>query len=151
MDGNTRFPSARWLAETTSEHAPSISTALRGPPAGGAVAQWHTRARNSTAETNLGPTFTDLRHQPVVPAANQPVTVSAGGGSAGIATARLYWSRNGGAGKAGRSRSRPGIDLRHDSGAAAGTVVQFYVAATDSQGASASFRPGGRIPGRCTR
>ncbi|TMP98937.1 MAG: lamin tail domain-containing protein, partial [Verrucomicrobia bacterium] len=33
-------------------------------------------ARNSRFETNIGPTFSEFQHRPVVPAANEPVTVS---------------------------------------------------------------------------
>ncbi|MBL9173101.1 MAG: hypothetical protein JNL10_06170, partial [Verrucomicrobiales bacterium] len=103
-------------------------------------------ARNSTAETNLGPTFTDLGHQPVVPAANQPVTVSVQAADPqGIASARLYWSRNGGAWQSRVLSVPPDGRLSGTiPGSTAGTVVQFYVAATDSLGASAVFPSGGR-------
>src|SRR5206468_3663012 len=55
-------------------------------------------ARNSRFETNIGPTFADFQHRPVVPQANQPVTVSVRAEDPdGAGRCMPWWSANGGA------------------------------------------------------
>ncbi len=99
-------------------------------------------AENSRAEANVGPTFHEFQHGPVVPAANAPVTVSVAiDDPQGVASATLYYSAAGGAwtsvpmtldaatGKyAGVIPGRP-----------AATVVQFYVEATDGLGVKSTY------------
>lgn len=100
---------------------------------------------NSQRQTNIGPTFHSLRHEPAVPEPSQPVTVSVSASDPdSVASARLWYAVEGGA-----WRSVPmqrGLDNRF-----AGTIpgqlfarrVQFYVEATDGQGAVSQFPAAG--------
>ena len=103
-------------------------------------------AQNSRFESNIGPTFSALQHRPVVPAANQPVTVSVKATDPDAVTACvLWWSANGGAwNNAGMSPAATGCFEAIIPGFAAATVVQFYVQATDSLGAESTFPASGR-------
>lgn len=99
-------------------------------------------AVNSQRIANAGPTGDRLRHSPVIPTATIPVCVGADlSDPDGIASAVLFYSVNGGAWQqsamAGENGGRfyglvPGL--------ADGSVVQFYIQATDDAGAS-SFLP----------
>jgi hypothetical protein len=102
-------------------------------------------ARNSTAETNLGPTFANLRTSPVVPAPGKAVTVSVEAADPdGVASARVFWSANGGPWQNQTLAAQDGGRFVGSlPGAAAGTVVQFYVQAADALGAVASFPAAG--------
>jgi hypothetical protein len=103
-------------------------------------------AANSTSSTNLGPTFLGLSHSPLVPKAGEPVTIKVSAWDPqGVAAVDLRWVVNRSAGgplpmAAGAfSTAHPGYREYAATipGQAAGTVVQFYVQATDSLGASA--------------
>jgi hypothetical protein len=103
-------------------------------------------ARNSRFETNIGPTFRDFQHYPVVPQAAESVTVSVvADDPEGVAGCALWWSVNGGSWSsaamtpAGGSRFQATIP-----GNAAAAVVQFYVEATDALGAKSAFPARGR-------
>ena len=106
-------------------------------------------ARNSRWQPNLGPTFKNLQHSPVVPAANVPVTVSVEADDPdGIAAMTLWWSANGGAwsGAPMSPAPMPTASNRYSGtvpGFAARTVVQFFVAASDGLGATANFPAAG--------
>jgi hypothetical protein len=123
------------LARTVQLKVP----ALNGTP--GAV--------NSRHVPNLGPTFNNLRHAPVVPESLQPVTVSAGVNDPdGLSVVTLHYLVAGGA-----WRSAPmslGVQSPTFSrfsgtipGQAAGSVVQFYIQAADVLGAASAFPAGG--------
>lgn len=106
-------------------------------------------ARNSRYAANRGPTFRDLSHAPVVPSADQAVTVSVVASDPdGVASAVLRYAVNSGAFVAlpmtvtGASDS--GTQLAAQIPAQAeGSIVQFYVEAFDSTGASAFMPAGG--------
>jgi hypothetical protein len=79
---NTRLYFNR-VAQTTRLSVPP----LNGTP--GAV--------NSMFETNIGPTFSQFQHQPVVPPGSLPVTVSVRvQDPQGVTSCTLWWSLNGG-------------------------------------------------------
>lgn len=110
---------------------------------------WHGTpgARNSTYATNLGPTFTGFQHSPVVPQPSQAVTVSVSvADPQGVSAATLRWSANGGAWQSAAltptgAAAPPGYVNYAATlpGFVAGTLVQFYVQATDGLGANATF------------
>ncbi len=101
--------------------------------------------RNSTYQTNSGSTFTGFQHAPTVPNPNQAVTVSARVTDPdGVTSAKLYWSLNGGSWKnIALPISSTGLVAGSIPGAAAGTVVQFYLEATDVFGTVATFPAAG--------
>jgi hypothetical protein len=94
-------------------------------------------ARNSRYGTTIGPTFAQLQHAPVVPAASQPVTVSiVAQDPQGIASCQLLWSVNGGAFSTTNMTAGAGGSYSVTlPGYAAATLVQFYVRGTDGLGA----------------
>ncbi len=105
-------------------------------------------ARNSRYAPNIGPTFAQLRHAPVVPAANQPVTVSvAVEDPDGVSACQLFWSVNGGAFSNVAMTNAGGVYSGNIPGAAAAAVVQFFVRATDGLGAVSFFPAGGTNSG----
>ena len=103
-------------------------------------------AKNSRYLNNSGPTFAALRHDPVVPLAAQPVTVSvAAEDPDGVIVCQLEWSIT-----SGRSWTSVAMTPKGDglySGTipaqAAATVVQFYVRATDGAGAVSTYPSAG--------
>ena len=106
-------------------------------------------ARNSRWQPNLGPTFKNLQHSPVVPAANAPVMVTVEAGDPdGVAAMTLWWSANGGAWSSvpmlpAPAPTAPQRFMGTAPGFAARTIVQFFIEATDGWGASANFPAGG--------
>ncbi len=129
---NTRLYFNR-VARTTELPRP----VLRGTPG----------APNSTLVGNLGPAFEGFQHSPVVPQPNQPVTISVNAHDPqGVNSVTLHWSANGGTWQSapmtpGALAAPPGYANYSATlaGQAAGTLVQFYVQATDGLGASATF------------
>ena len=97
--------------------------------------------RNSTGAENTGPTYSDLRHEPAVPAENQPVTVSIHAQDPdGVTSLTLHYGIDGTnfatvamtKDEAGSYRATiPGQDSR--------TIVQFYVEGRDAGGALTYF------------
>jgi hypothetical protein len=102
-------------------------------------------AANSRMIANAGPTFEGFQHGPVVPAANAPVTVSVTiDDPQGIATASLHWSAAGGAwNSVAMAPDATGKYVAQIPGQPAATVVQFYVEATDDDGATATYPAAG--------
>ncbi len=98
-------------------------------------------ARNSRSEPNIGPTFGRFQHQPVVPAAGAPVTVTVQAqDSQGVTNCQVFWSVAGGAFTSAPMTPRPGGGYAGAiPGQAAGAIVQFYVRAVDGLGAAATF------------
>ena len=138
---------ARWLAGSNQlntrlyfNRVPE-TTLLEVPGFGGTPGR-----QNSTFEANIGPTFSRLAHEPVVPAAGEAVRVSVSiEDPDGVATARLRYSVNGG-GWLARDLD-PGADGLHRGtipGQSSSRTVQFYVEATDALGATATFPAAGR-------
>ena len=98
-------------------------------------------ARNSRAETNIGPTFWQLQHRSVIPQPGQPVTVSVNAQDPqGVSFCELWWSANGGAWM-NAPMTHPAATAYAGTipGYPVGTIVQFYVRAADSLGAVATF------------
>ncbi|MBX3748070.1 MAG: lamin tail domain-containing protein [Verrucomicrobiae bacterium] len=101
--------------------------------------------RNSRWVENLGPSFRHLRHHPVVPAANQPVSVHVDATDPdGIQRALLWWNRAG-TGWQNIEMAREGHDgfVGNLPGYPGASVVQFYVEASDSRGARSTAPPAG--------
>jgi hypothetical protein len=102
-------------------------------------------ARNSRYEPNVGPTFEELAHGPVAPAAGQEVTVSVVAADPdGVSSSTLFWSVNGGSWQSGgMTRDASGRQQGKIPGQAAAALVQFYVEARDTLGAASTFPRGG--------
>jgi hypothetical protein len=120
------------VPHTTYLDAPAI----RGTPG----------SRNTAFVSNIGPTFSQLRHDPPVPAPFAPVTVSVRASDPdGVASANLWSAVDG-----GTWNSQPMTPLSDGSfaasipGKAASTVVQFYVEAADALGVASTFPEDGR-------
>jgi len=98
---------------------------------------------NSRRVDNAGPTFAGLQHSPVVPPTNQPVTISVRASDPdGVASAMLSYRVNPATTftNAPMALQTNGAWTAQIPGLPAGRVVQFYVTATDTAGASA-FAP----------
>ena len=107
-------------------------------------------ARNSRYAGNIGPTFTDLGHYPVIPHPNQAVTVSVTAADPqNVASCALWYAVNGGNWNSVPMTPSPQLSTLNPQpstsftgsipGAAAGAIVQFYVRAVDGLGAAATF------------
>ncbi len=98
-------------------------------------------ARNSRFVANVGPTFSGFVHTRAVPAPGEPVTVTVNAQDPdGVAGVQLFWSVNSGAWASSPMTTTGGGDyLGTIPGQAAGAVVQFYVSATDTPGAVATY------------
>lgn len=102
-------------------------------------------AVNTAFIANVGPTYSAMLHEPAVPAAFAPVTVSISAKDPDNVTAMTLWSRPDG----GAWNSQP-MTMNGDrysaqlAGRAAGTVVQFYVEGTDSQNVKSTFPAAGQ-------
>ena len=137
---------ARWLAGNNRLNTRlyfnrvARTTALPTPARSGTPG-----APNSRRTGNHGPTFTEFYHQPVIPAANQSVTVRmVAQDPQGVAAGWLCWSANGGTWYSTTMDLQP--EGRYEAaipGQPAGTVVQFYVQATDRTGLAATYPPMG--------
>jgi hypothetical protein len=95
--------------------------------------------------TNLGPTYTGLKHEPVIPAADQPIEVAMlASDPQGIAEVTLHYRI--GAGDWQSESMLPSGAGRFTAtlaGQPARTQVQFYVSGTDSAGASSTYPAAG--------
>lgn len=140
---------AKWLRGSNRLHTRlwhnrlPRQTLLNMPTTGGTPG-----AQNSRFAANVGPTFELLSHTPVVPAAGQSATVSIKVEDPnGIAVngVQLFTKINGAVSfsNATMSTSGGGIYTATIPAQAAGALVQFYVRATDTLGAIASFPPAG--------
>jgi hypothetical protein len=102
---------------------------------------------NSVAVTNAGPNYHALSHSPIVPKANEPVSISVQAFDAnGIKTIKLWWNVNGGT---WQQQSMLPFTSSDDKcyvsyqatipGQSTGTIVQFYVQAEDALGAVSMY------------
>lgn len=100
---------------------------------------------NSTFEANIGPTYRDLKHSPVVPAASESITVSvAVTDPDGVGTVLLLYSVN-------EDRlSSLGMTAQGDNlytgvipGQSSTSIVQFYVRGSDALGKGTSYPAAG--------
>ncbi|MCH8043165.1 MAG: lamin tail domain-containing protein, partial [Planctomycetes bacterium] len=103
-------------------------------------------AQNSTFESNIGPTYTDFSHFPLLPASNQPVTVSARPSDPdGVTSMNLWWSNNGGNwSRVTMTDAGGGMFIGTIPGQSNSTRIQFYVEGEDTLGALSTFPARGR-------
>jgi hypothetical protein len=127
---NTRLYFDR-VARTTPLPVPALS----GTPG----------ARNSRYTANLGPTFSSFQHHAVVPQPGEAVAVSvAAQDPNGISACEVWWSTNGGAfAHTAMALQSSGLYAGTIPGYAAGTIVQFYVRATDGLGMATTYPAAG--------
>lgn len=105
-------------------------------------------AQNSRHEVNIGPTFSQFGHQPIVPQPGQPVTVSAVVQDPdGVASAELWWSPNSGPWSNAPMAALPNGLYRAAIENQSTGVVQFFVRAVDGLGAAATFPAAGTNSG----
>ena len=102
-------------------------------------------AVNSTFATNLGPTFADVRHSPVIPSANQAIAVSARASDAqGVASIALKYSVNGAAfATVAMALGADGRWAGTIPGQAANAVIQFYLEGLDANSTLAAWPAAG--------
>ena len=138
---------ARWLAGSRQLNTRlyfnrvAKTTVLDVPLAGGTPG-----ARNSRQIANLGPTFASLRHEPLLPATGQPVSVSITANDPdGVAGCMLWWAADNGVwAQTSMAASNGTHFVGQIPGGAAGSRVQFYVEATDGLGGHSTFPATGR-------
>ena len=101
-------------------------------------------APNSRIVANLGPVYRVLVHSPIVPAANQAVTVSVEAADPqGIAALQLHYSAQGGAWQTVPMTAASGNRYTGTIPGRASGAVQFYVEGTDTAGAASFFPAAG--------
>ncbi len=101
-------------------------------------------AVNSTMQSNIGPALSRMTHSPVVPAANQAVTISvAAADPDGVAALTLHYAVNGGSfSSTAMSLNGTGLYVATIPAQPASSIVRFYISATDSATpAATSFFP----------
>lgn len=96
---------------------------------------------NSRTIANSGPTFENLRHEPVTPQAGDPVVVSVRAtDDDGVQTLQLVYSVDDGpASSVVMSRANDGVYRGSIPPQAVGRTVQFFVRGTDTKGAVSDF------------
>lgn len=111
------------------------TTTLTTPPLNGTPG-----AQNSRFEPNIGPTFSQLQHDPVVPGAGEQVWVTVRvDDPQGVSSCLLFSSANGGTWSSTTMAGANGQYTASIPGYLSGTVVQFYVRAVDGLGAAATY------------
>lgn len=111
------------------------TTALTMPSTGGTPG-----AQNSVFVANAGPTFANMVHSPAVPAASAPVTVTVrASDSDGIASASLVYSINEGANQTVAMTLSNGVYTGTIPAQAASAKANYFVQATDTLGAIATY------------
>ena len=129
---NTRLYFNRLARTTVLDHRPQTGTP---------------GTTNTAWTQNSGPTFTALRHEPAVPAALTPVTVSVSASDPDRVASVTLWSRpDGGSWSSQPMMTEATTPTQFNAvlpGRTAGTIVQFYIEATDSRGAATVFPAAG--------
>ena len=102
-------------------------------------------APNSRAEVNIGPTYSGMKHSPVVPAAGEETTISVKARDPdGISVMTLFYSVNGGAFQSvAMGGGAGGLYSGQVPGQSSGARVQFYLTGADSIGATQTFPQAG--------
>jgi hypothetical protein len=102
-------------------------------------------APNSCLTANIGPTFSQFQHQPVMPQPGVPVTVSVlPSDPQGVSACAVWWSVNSGAwANAPMTKQADGLYTGTIPGQVAGAIVQFYARAVDGLGAAATYPAAG--------
>lgn len=128
---NTRLVSNR-VASTQGLQVPT----LNGTPG----------AANSTVETNIGPTYIEFRHTPVLPQAGESVSITvAAADPDGVASMIVWWSTNSGAWQsAPMTLGSGGVHAGTIPGQSARAIVQFYVEGQDLLGTTSTYPADGR-------
>ena len=136
---------AKWLRGSNRLHSRLYcnrlprQTLLPQPLTGGTPG-----AVNSCFIANIGPTFDSFGHTPAVPAANAAATVTVKVADPnGVTSVQLFTAVSGAAFTSANMTAANGVYSGTIAGKAAGTIVQFYVRATDSLGVVSYFPPGG--------
>jgi hypothetical protein len=103
-------------------------------------------ARNSAFESNIGPTYSEFSHFPLLPASNEPVTVSARPSDPdGVTSMNLWWSNNGGNwSRVTMTNAGDGMFIGTIPSQSSNTRIQFYVEGQDTLGALSTFPARGR-------
>jgi hypothetical protein len=106
-------------------------------------------AENSTIETNVGPTYTEFGHFPVLPRSNQTVTVSARPSDPdGVTSMTLWWSEmtfsDGTWNSVTMTSDSTGLYTAAIPGQSTNDRIQFYVEGRDSLGAISTYPAEGR-------
>ena len=98
---------------------------------------------NSRAESNIGPSYSNLKHFPAVPAVGEIARVSVKASDPeGIAGMSLFYSVNGGNYQQVTMGTAPGGGYEGGiPGQSAGAVVAFYVRGNDTEEESSQFPP----------
>ncbi len=101
-------------------------------------------AQNSQYESNVGPTYTEFIHAPLIPSPNQPVTVTVQAEDPDGVSAMVLFHRvdTGGWSQVPMTLTN-GTYSGEIPGRTAGQVVQFYVQGTDALGAVSTFPQAG--------
>ena len=101
-------------------------------------------ALNTAFIANSGPSYSGFRHEPAVPGALAPVTVSVTAVDPDNVTAMTLWSRPDGSAWISQPMAASGATYSAVlQGRAAGTIVQFYVEGTDSLNVKSAFPAAG--------
>ena len=137
---------AKWLSGSNLLHTRlyfnrlARTTLLPVPAVGGTPGR-----SNSSAEANIGPTFAQLHHWPVVPDPDEQVTVSvAAADPDGVDSLTLWYALDGSSfANVPMSESSDGTYSGLIPAYPAGSVVQFYVEAKDSLSATSMFPAAG--------
>ncbi len=101
--------------------------------------------QNSRYQANIGPTFADFGHDPAVPYAGEPVTVSVSAEDPdGVSSVTLLWRTDGQSWNSlPMNMGADGLYRAQIPALSSSTVVQFYVTATDGLGRASTFPPEG--------
>jgi len=136
---------ARWLSGSNQLHTRLYfnrmprTTLLTRPELAGTPG-----APSSTLVDDLGPTFDDLRQDVAVPAAGEPVEISTlAEDPDGVARVTLWSAVDGGAWTSAEMVESDGRWSASLDGQSAGSVVQFYLEATDGLGQTSTFPAAG--------
>ncbi|MFN0128961.1 MAG: lamin tail domain-containing protein [Verrucomicrobiales bacterium] len=133
---------AKWLAGSNQVNTRLYFNYLQKTSLLAVPDRWGTPgAANSMAVANGGPNYHRLRHEPAVPAANEPVTVSLTAEDPdGVASMTLHYGLEGkNFQQVPMTRSAHGEFAAVIPGYAAKSVVQFYIMGVDLVGAESSF------------
>ena len=148
VDGQTYAVSfrARWLSGTNQLNTRAYYSRLARTTELALPARLGTPgAQNSRFAANMGPSLAALAHTPVVPSPGEPVTVSLTAGDPdGMGAVTLRYALNGGASFASVPMAANGATYSAQIPAqSAGTIVQFYVQAADTLGATSTLPAAG--------
>jgi hypothetical protein len=145
---------SRFLLTRLWNNTVACSNALKAPALNGTPG-----APNSTAVSNRGPDITQVAHFPLLPTSTQKVLVSALVTDVdGVSGVDLHYRPSGGVetrlrmaddGSGGDLAAGDGIYTAQIPARAAGSLVSFWITATDRSGAGTAFptdAPAGRFP-----